>query len=133
MPKLGTPEGQNLNFVQRYLFPSQYPDIDNKDGSRSSHRMADAETDGKYVAYPTIIQDKKGKLKQLEDDEAFEYAMQTGEFLEFPSQEAASEYAANGYKKAWGLGEKYSGATDEQEAFDYRLMAKEMGFDPSEW
>lgn len=96
-----------LNFEQRILHASKSPSLKNKDGSVSTHRMAWGEVDDKFVAYPTIVQDPKTKkLKQLGDREAFEYAMQTGEYREFSTPDEASAYADNGYKKYWDAGEK---------------------------
>ncbi|QHJ82504.1 MAG: hypothetical protein [Bacteriophage sp.] len=96
-----------LNFEQRVLKPNEYPAISNEDGSVSTHRMAYGETDGKYVAYPTIIQPKKtNQLVELGDREAFEYAMNSGEYRSFKTEDEAKTYAEGGYKKFWGLGEK---------------------------
>lgn len=99
--------GTKLNFEKRILNPSSYPSVPNDDGSISTHRMAYGETDGRYVAYPTIIQPKKtNQLVQLNDREAFEYAMNSGEFRSFKTEEEAKSYSEGGYKKFWGLGEK---------------------------
>lgn len=96
-----------LNFEQRVLKPNEYPAINNEDGSVSTHRMAYGETDGRYVAYPTIIQPPKtNQLVELGDREAFEYAMGSGEFRSFKTEKEAKNYAEGGYKKFWGMGEK---------------------------
>jgi hypothetical protein len=94
-----------LNFEQRVLKPNSYPRIDNGDGSYSTHRMAWGEADGKYLAYPTIVQEGN-QLKQLNDQEAFQHAVRNKEFRAFDRPEDASSYAEGGYKKFWGLGEK---------------------------
>lgn len=96
-----------LNFEQRVLKPNEYPAIANEDGSVSTHRMAYSETDGRYLAYPTIVQPKGSKeLVELGDREAFEYAMKNKEFRSFKTEKEAKTYASGGYKKFWGLGEK---------------------------
>lgn len=95
-----------LNFEQRILRPNDYPSIDNGDGTDSTHRMAYSESDNQYYAYPTIVQASDGKLVPLGDREAWEYARSTGEFRKFGSEKDAADYAAGGYKKFWGLGEK---------------------------
>lgn len=96
-----------LNFEKRVLKPNSYPAIQNEDGSESTHRMAYGETDGRYVAYPTIVQPKGSKeLMPLDDREAFEYAMKNREFRSFKTEDEAKAYAEGGYKKFWGLGEK---------------------------
>lgn len=96
-----------LNFEQRVLKPNEYPTIPNEDGSVSTHRMAYGEVDGRYVAYPTIVQPKKSnQLVELKDRDAFEYAMNSGEFRSFKTEDEAKSYAEGGYKKFWGTGEK---------------------------
>ena len=95
-----------LNFEQRVLKPNSYPSIDNGDGSVSTHRMAWGEADGKYMAYPTIVQGEDGKLLELDGDKAFEHALNSGEYRAFTKPEDAEAYAEGGYKKYWGLGEK---------------------------
>lgn len=95
-----------LNFEQRILNPNSYPSIDNGDGSKSTHRMAYSEVDGKFVAYPTIVQAPNGDLVPLNDQGAFTHAMNSGEFREFKTEKEAESYASGGYKKFWGLGEK---------------------------
>lgn len=96
-----------LNFEQRMLRPSQYPVLDNKDGSVSTHRMGWNELPGGgFAVYPTIVQNKGGALQQLDDREAWDYALRTGEFRKFMNQQEAAAYAEGGYKKSWGLGEQ---------------------------
>jgi len=91
-------KNKTKNFVRRILDPNIYPRIDNKDGTISTHRMASGESDGRYFAYPTIIQDSHGQLQQLKDKEAFNYARQTGESIEFDSDIDAKAFAEGGYK-----------------------------------
>jgi len=97
------PTPANKNFVRRYLNPDAFPVIRNPDGSVSTHRMASAETDGRYVAYPTIVQDSSGRLQELGEDEAFRYAMANNEFLQFPTERAAQAYADGGYKQGTSM------------------------------
>lgn len=99
------PLDSKLQFEQRILNPNKFGAIDNGDGSESTHRMAYGETDGRFVAYPTIVQRGKA-LQQLGDDEAFDYAMRSGEHRSFKTEAEAKAYAEGGYKKFWGLGEK---------------------------
>ena len=68
--------------------------------------MADSEVDGRFFAYPTIIQKADGSLEELSDAEALQYALRTGEFMEFPTQEEATAYSTNGYKSKWGAGNR---------------------------
>lgn len=95
-----------LEFEQRVLNPNSNPVIDNGDGSVSTHRMAYGESDGKFVAYPTIVLPKDSKeLVQLGDKDAWQYAAKHGEFRKFDTEDEARTYAEGGYKKFWGLGE----------------------------
>lgn len=93
-----------LEFEQRVLKPSMVPPIQNEDGSYSTHRMAWGDGDGKFFAYPTIV-NHQGKLQQLDDATAWRYAQETGQFREFTTPEDADAYAAGGYKNSWGRGE----------------------------
>jgi hypothetical protein len=99
--------GSKLDFEQRVLNPNSNPVIDNGDGSVSTHRMAYGEVDGKFVAYPTIVKPKQSKeLVQLDDGDALGYALNSGEYRSFKTEDEARSYAEGGYKKFWGLGEK---------------------------
>jgi hypothetical protein len=70
------------------------------EGGWASHKMASAEVDGKFIAFPTIVQ-KKGEnnLTQLSDDEALNYALQNNEYLSFNDDATAKAYAKGGYKR----------------------------------
>lgn len=95
----------NLNFVDRYLRPDSYPEINNQDGSFSTHKMA-AEIDDKtglWYAFPTIVQQKDGSLKQFKNNyAAMDYAIATGEYIKFDDKAAALNFANGGYKLNWG-------------------------------
>ena len=47
------------DFVQRVMNASDWPVMQNPDGSYSSHRMANAQVKGKNIAFPTLIYDKR--------------------------------------------------------------------------
>lgn len=85
-----------LNFVNRYLHPKDYPVINNPDGSYSTHLMESSDN----FAYPTIIQDKTGKLQKLASKVAYDYAMKNKQYIQFPTEEQAIWFADNGYKQA---------------------------------
>lgn len=90
-----------LEFEQRVLKPSMVPGIQNADGTVSTHRMAWGDADGKFFAYPTIVNDN-GKLVQLPDSVAYHHAMETKQYREFSTPEDADAYASGGYKSSWG-------------------------------
>lgn len=101
---------RNKNFVDRAYNPKLYPQIDNKDGSYSTHRMA--YDPGTARVYPTIVQLPGGNLQQLEEgDQAWEYADQTGEYIQAPTGKVAKMLAEEGYKRASNIPTYGSGGT----------------------
>lgn len=94
-----------LNFEKRVLNPSAYPVLKNEDGSISTHSMAWGGGDGKFFAYPTVVQGPDGNLVRLDDRTAWAHAMETKEFREFATPEDADAYASGGYKSSWGRAE----------------------------
>ncbi len=117
------------NFVQRYQNPNQYPVINNPDGSYSTHLMAY----DKNRVYPTIVQDKSGKLINYgNNDNAWNYADTSGEYIDFPNTEQAKWFASSkdttsGYKM--GTQKKQLGGTKQlpvkyvSDPHDKRLQA----------
>ena len=92
---------KHMNFVQRILEPQKFPRYNNADGSYSTHLMSDAEVDGKHIVYPSLIHYPHEKqLRLLGPDQALHHAMNTGEYVEFPTAEKASWFSQN-YKKVW--------------------------------
>lgn len=90
---------KHLDFVRRLMNPRMYPAIDNPDGSYSSHLMSSAEVDGNNIAYPMIVYDRRAnKLNKLTPKDAFSYALKTGEYISFPTPEAAEQFATK-YKR----------------------------------
>jgi len=85
---------KDKNFVKRILDPKRDV-IDNKDGSVGSHLMAADIVKGKNIAYPTIIENKKGELEKLSVEDAQKHAMKTGEFIEFKTLDEAIDWSIN--------------------------------------
>lgn len=95
---------RNLNFVQRALNPSGWPQLANPDGSYSTHRMAWGTDDHGPVVFPTIVFDPQtNALKQLPDDEAWRHAMRSNEFIRMPNGADADWFSNNGYKLGAGI------------------------------
>src|SRR5258706_12021419 len=93
-----------LDFVQRLFNPEKYPQVDNGDGTYSSHKMSWGEIDGPQIAYPTLVYDKgRGALRELPGKQAINYAYKTGEYIESPTQQQAKDLATN-YKPAFPPG-----------------------------
>lgn len=89
---------KNLNFVQRALNPTlKIQDPKNKD-SYMTHKMAYAEADGQYYAYPEVIQ-VRNTLKHLPRDKAMKYAFETKQFIPLGADKDFAEYFTTiGYK-----------------------------------
>jgi hypothetical protein len=92
-------ENKNLNFVDRVLHRKNYPTLPLGDGMTGSHLMSWGEANGKYYAYPNII-DQGGALRLLAPDQAFNYALQSGEAIEFDTPEKADAFTKD-YKLVW--------------------------------
>jgi hypothetical protein len=88
-------ESTKTNFEQRIQNPIET--IKNPDGTTSTHKMMSWESDGKYYAAPTIVE-QNGKLVELTPDAAIDYAFKNNEFKEFKTDQEAKDYANNGYK-----------------------------------
>ncbi len=93
----------DLDFVNRYFDPSAGTiptprDVEGwKPGQTSTHLMRF--DPGSRRVYPSVV-NVNGKLKYLPgDDESWNYADDTKEFIEFPTAQQAEWYSSNGYKK----------------------------------
>lgn len=94
---------KTTNFEQRIQNPTT--NIKNSDGTTSTHKMMSFEADGKYYAAPTIVE-QNGKLVELSQDAAIDYAFKNKEYKEFKTDTEAQDYANNGYKVGTPLEEK---------------------------
>lgn len=100
MSKILTQRNKHLNWVQRALEPDKYPFIKNEDGTVSSHRLVYSTGDeGEAYVYPTIIQQEDGSLKELDENEAWEYARSTKTAMRVPNVKLAEYYSQNGLIK----------------------------------
>jgi hypothetical protein len=94
-------ENKDLNFVQRMYQPNT-PSIMIPGQQRpSTHFMESA--DGRV--YPTVVQMPDGTVQYL-GDTAYDYANQTGQYIEFPNDRQARRFA-KGYKKGTGVLEEF--------------------------
>ncbi len=62
----------------------------------STHLMAYGESDGKFVAYPTLFQDDDGTWQQ--PDDAFREAIKRKEIYQFNTEQEAKEFADGSWK-----------------------------------
>jgi hypothetical protein len=88
------------DFVKRIINPKDYGDIDIGNGQHGTHLMAWDDSDGKNVVYPLIV-NTGGKLKKLDAESAYKYAMKNNEYLQFDTPQEAEWFSTN-YKKVWG-------------------------------
>jgi len=100
---------RDKNFVRRVLNPKKSPKLEvaNKPGTFMTHLMGSAEIGESYtpIAFPSVVEKRKGFLEQLPDKEVIPYALSTGEFIKFKDR-AASEKFATKYKRVWPYGTK---------------------------
>ena len=88
---------KDLNFVQR-LYQENTPSIMIPgQTSPSTHFMESA--DGRV--YPTVVEMPDGTLQYLGDN-AYDYAMETGEYIQFPNDRQATRFGKS-YKKGTGV------------------------------
>jgi hypothetical protein len=94
-------KNQDLNWVQR-LYQSNTPRIQIPgEPGLSTHFMETG--DGRV--YPTVVQMPDGQLQYLGDN-AYDYAMLTGEYIQFPNDRQARRFAKN-YKKGTDVLEEF--------------------------
>lgn len=94
------------NFVDRAYNNLNAPTIPDPDefGQYRSHYMAyDVPNQGSPRVYPTVVQDNSMGLRQLGEDEAWDYADRTGEYATVPSARMADYLSNKGYKRATGI------------------------------
>lgn len=98
------------NFVQRMLNPTSvqpyvFPTDSDYAGKVGTHLMSYSTDDGGAVVYPEIVYNKETKrLERLNSDEAYKYAIKTGEHIRFDTPEEA-EWFTTRYKTIGGFGE----------------------------
>ena len=94
-------DNRKVGFVRRIIAADKFPVMDNDDGTVSTHSMAWGEDEnGTVFVYPTVVLTEDGELERLDDDDAFDNAMATDNFIQFGSREKADWFSKN-YKRAW--------------------------------
>ena len=89
-PKPGDPnyvKGDEFKMSDRPMYEGQQP---------STHLMAYGESDGKFVAYPTLFQDKDGVW--YEPDNPFKEAIDKKEIYQFNTEQEAADFASGSWK-----------------------------------
>ena len=67
-----------------------------EDHEPSTHLMAYGESDGKFVAFPTLFQDNDGTWQQ--PDDAFREAIKRKEIYQFNTEQEAKDFADGSWK-----------------------------------
>ena len=94
-------KNKDLNFVQRMYQPNTPSMMIPGQQHPSTHFMGSG--DGRV--YPTVVQMPDGTLQYLGDN-AYDYADQTGQYIEFPNDRQARRFAKS-YKKGTGVLEEF--------------------------
>lgn len=90
---------KKFDFVQRILDPKESIPMP-ETGRTGTHFMVWGQADGRYWVYPRIVRGKEGKLKLLDENEAWNHACKTGEMIPFMSKKQA-EWFSYHYKDIW--------------------------------
>ena len=80
-------EGGEFKMFDKPMYEGQQP---------STHLMAYGESDGKFVAYPTLFQDKDGVW--YEPDDPFKEAIDKEEIYQFNTEQEAADFAGGSWK-----------------------------------
>ncbi len=101
------PHTADKEFGRRIFEPQRYADVNNKDGSKSSHRMRvdHLPIDGKEVPamYPTIFWANGRNIDFGDDAEgAKAYALKNNEYIKFDNLKDALWMESN-WKRLWGM------------------------------
>jgi hypothetical protein len=98
-----------MNFIDRVAHPEKYPTLPMDDGSIATHLMMwDTMDDGTNIVFPSVIFDQDANaLKALKPDEAYKYAIEKGEYIPFPTANAAETFSRE-YKRHWRDGKEPS-------------------------
>lgn len=89
-------------FVSRILHPFTAPvAVDDEDPEQvMTHKMAWGEADGKYYAFPTVMEDPETGGLMNYGDKAFDEAVRRRDFLVFDNPKDA-DWFTKGYKRYW--------------------------------
>ena len=105
---------KDLNFVKRMYTPNPKTIYVNGSKDPSTHLMSSGESGGKYYAFPTVIEKEDGELYHFDEEKdgkwaAMEHAMDTGEYIEFPSEKESQKFAEGSWKKPSSRAQKGRG------------------------
>lgn len=93
-------KNKDKNFVQRIFNPV----LSLQEGNNNAtHKMAYGEADGKFIAYPTVVQQPNTNYLTSIDNStnkfaAMDYALANKEYIDFNTEAEAKDFAEGGYK-----------------------------------
>tara|TARA_Y100000361_G_scaffold15185_1_gene11990 strand:- start:290 stop:640 length:351 start_codon:yes stop_codon:yes gene_type:complete len=101
----------NTPFMRRAMESAETrKSIMSKDGKEQTHRMAAEKVDGTWYAFPLIVQQEDGQLKQYDEKDwmsAFRDNLSKNNVISFgQDKDKAIEFARGGYKKGTPLEDK---------------------------
>lgn len=101
-------KNSKANFAKRLLDPNRKV-LDLGNGQIGTHKLSYATNDKGVVVYPEI-QEINGELHDLSNDRetAYKSAMQSGDYVVFPSEESAEWFTADNYKRYFPGLEQYA-------------------------
>jgi hypothetical protein len=121
------PPKPKTNFEKRIQNPTNK--IQNADGTVSTHKMMSFESDGKFYAAPTIVE-QNGKLVELSPDAAIDYAFKNKEYKEFGTDQEARAYAEGGYKVGTKMEEPKPQYNSIKKMYQGRTFMESTGLRP---
>ena len=101
-------KNSKANFAKRLLDPNRKV-LDLGNGQMGTHKLSYATNAKGVVVYPEI-QEINGELHDLSNDRetAYKFAMQSGDYVVFPSEESAEWFTADNYKRYFPGLEQYA-------------------------
>jgi hypothetical protein len=90
-------KNKNKDFINRIINVNDFPVLENRDGTKSTHSMSLSEVDGKFFVYPSVVY-QDGKMQRLGPDTAFNRAISSGDMLEFDDLDEATGFSKD-YKQ----------------------------------
>ena len=115
---------KNKDFINRIINVNDFPVLENRDGTSSTHGMELSEVNGKFFVYPSVVY-QDGKMQRLGPDTAFNRAMNSGDLLEFDNMDEAMEFSKE-YKQFMPMFE----ASGEKEHPKKETIWKDMNTGP---
>ena len=83
---------RDKDFINRIVNVNDFPILENRDGTVSTHSMSYGEVDGKFYVFPKVV-NEGGKAMRLGPDTAWTRALTSGDFIEFDNEQDAADFS----------------------------------------